>query len=285
MGRICIVTDSTSDIPPELRESLSIEMVPLKVHFGDEAYLDGITISPEDFYVKLAGEKRLPTTSQPSPLDFLAVYNRLAAEPGTVIISIHLSSSFSGTYQSACMAKGMLETPADITVVDSRTATYGIGLLVVEAARAAKAGESKEYILKRVEELRKQTTLYFLVDTLEYLHKGGRIGKAGALLGSLLQIKPILSVEDGTVVSVDKIRGTKKAMIRIMERLAERYQGPVRVAVAHANSMEYAEELSALIHQQFEVVEMMYTTIGPVIGTHVGGGTVGVFMVPAHGGR
>lgn len=285
MGRIRIVTDSTSDIPPELREALSIEMVPLKVHFGEEAYLDGVTITPEDFYVKLAGAKQLPTTSQPSPLDFLAVYNRLAAEPDTVIISIHLSSSFSGTYQSACMAKGMLETAADITIVDSRTATYGIGLLVVEAARAAKAGESKEYILKRVEELRKKTTLYFLVDTLEYLHKGGRIGKAGALLGSLLQIKPILSVEDGTVVSVDKIRGTKKAMIRIMERLAERYPVPVRVTVAHANAMELAEELSALIHQQFEVVEMMYTTIGPVIGTHVGGGTVGVFMVPAHDGR
>lgn len=285
MGRIRIVTDSTSDIPPELREALLIEMVPLKVHFGEEAFLDGVTITPEDFYVKLAGEKRLPTTSQPSPLDFVDVYARLTAQPDTSIISIHLSSSFSGTYQSACMAKEMLDHPADITIVDSRTATYGIGLLVVEAARAALAGKEKQEILRMVEELRTRTSLYFLVDTLEYLHKGGRIGKAGALLGSLLQIKPILSVEDGTVVSVDKTRGTKKAMARIVEHLADRHKGPVRVTIAHAHAMEHAEELSALIHQHFEVVEMMYTTIGPVIGTHVGGGTVGVFMVPAHDGR
>lgn len=281
MSNIRIVTDSTSDIPAEMREALSIEMVPLKVHFGEEAYLDGVTISPEEFYHKLPKAQRLPTTSQPSPLDFLEVYNRLAADPDTAVISIHLSSSLSGTYQSACMAKSMMEREADITVVDSRTASYGIGLLAVAAARAAKAGKTREEIVRHIKELRSRMSLYFLVDTLEYLHKGGRIGKAGAVLGSLLNIKPILTVDDsGGVTSVDKIRGFKKAMSRIIELLKERHQGPVHVTVAHADTPRHAEELSALIREHFEVEEMMHTTIGPVIGAHVGGGTVGVFMVP-----
>ncbi|MDF2924559.1 MAG: fatty acid-binding protein [Paenibacillaceae bacterium] len=281
-SKIRIVTDSTSDIPCEVREALGIEMVPLKVHFGEEAYLDGMTISPEDFYRKLKQAERLPTTSQPSPMDFMDVYAKLAAEPGVQLISIHLSSNLSGTYQSASMAKTMLEQELDVTLVDSRSATYGIGLLVVAAAQAAREGRSKDEILAMIGELRAQTSLYFLVDTLEYLHKGGRIGKAGAVLGSLLNIKPILSVsDDGEVIPVDKVRGTKKAMSRIIELLKARYSGPVRVAVAHADTLKHAEELSALIHEHFEVVEMQYTTIGPVIGAHVGGGTVGVFMVPA----
>lgn len=282
MGNIRIVTDSTSDIPAEMRKALSIEAVPLKVHFGDEAYLDSVTIEPEEFYRKLSQADRLPTTSQPSPMDFLDVYTRLSREQGTEIISIHLSSSLSGTYQSACMAKSMMEAEADITIVDSRTATYGIGLLVVAAAKAALAGQSKEEILRMVKELRAKTSLFFLVDTLEYLHKGGRIGKASALLGSLLNIKPILSIDaDGEVASVDKVRGFKRAMTRIVELLKQKHQGAVRVTVAHADTPHHAEELSALIHQHFEVAEMMYTTIGPVIGAHVGGGTVGVFMAPA----
>lgn len=281
MSRIRIVTDSTSDIPAEMRKALAIEMVPLKVHFGEEAYLDSVTVQPEEFYRKLAEASSLPTTSQPSPMDFLDVYTRLSEEPGTQIISIHLSSRLSGTYQSACMAKSMMESEADITIVDSHSATYGIGLLVVAAARAALAGQSKDEILQLVKELRSKTSLYFLVDTLEYLHKGGRIGRAGALIGSLLNIKPILTVdEDGVVTSVDKVRGFKRAMARIVELLKERYRGPVRVTVAHADTPQHAEELSALLHQHFEVAEMMYTSIGPVIGAHVGRGTVGVFMVP-----
>lgn len=282
MSRIRIVTDSTSDIPAEVREALFIEMVPLKVHFGEEMYLDSVTIDSEQFYRKLAQTDRLPTTSQPSPMDFLELYTRLAAEPETQIISIHLASSLSGTFQSASMAKAMMETEADITLVDSHTATYGIGLLAVAAAKAALEGQTKEEILRLIGELRSQTSLYFLVDTLEYLHKGGRIGKASAVLGSLLNIKPILSVEpDGLVSSVDKVRGFKRAMARIVELLKQKHQGPVRVTVAHADAPRHAEELSALIQEHFEVVDMMFTTIGPVIGAHVGGGTVGLFMVPA----
>lgn len=281
MSKIRIVTDSTADIPQKVREALDIEMVPLKVHFGEEAYLDSVTIDPETFYRKLAQSERLPTTSQPSPMDFLDVYERLAAEPGSQVISIHLSSSLSGTYQSASMARSMMTSPGEVYLVDSKSATYGIGLLAVAAAEAARDGSTLEEILQLVDRLRSHTSLYFLVDTLEYLHKGGRIGKAGAVLGSLLNIKPILSIDDGTVTSVDKVRGTKKAMSRIIELLKLKHSGPVRVTVAHALTEKHAEELSALIHEHFEVVHMTYTTIGPVIGAHVGGGTVGVFMVPA----
>lgn len=282
MSSIRIVTDSTSDIPLALRESLGIEMVPLKVHFGEDTYLDSVTIDSETFYSKLPQAAQLPTTSQPSPMDFMEVYKKLAEEPGVQIISIHLSSALSGTFQSAALAKSLLEEQADITLVDSKTASYGIGLLVVAAAEAARAGRSKEEILELIGKLSSRTSLYFLVNTLEYLHKGGRIGKASAVFGTLLNIKPILSIDDdGEVTSVDKVRGSKRAAARIIELLKEKHQGPVRVAIAHADSLQNAEELSALIREHFEVEELLYTTIGPVIGAHVGGGTVGVFMVPA----
>jgi DegV family protein with EDD domain len=282
MSIIRIVTDSTSDIPLELREALGIEMVPLKVHFGEETYLDSITMDSATFYRKLSQASKLPTTSQPSPVDFLDVYSRLSSEPDTRILSIHLAAALSGTYQSANLAKSMLEDKADISLMDSRTASFGIGMLAVSAAKQAREGRSMEEILRHLEEQRSQMSLYFLVDTLEYLHKGGRIGKASAVLGSLLNIKPILSIDPGgEVYSVDKVRGSKRAMARIVELLKEKHSGSVRVAVAHADCLSIAEELSARIREHFDVSELTYTTIGPVIGAHVGGGTIGVFMVPA----
>ena len=282
MSSIRIVTDSTSDIPAEVREALGIEMVPLKVHFGTETYLDSVTITPEEFYRKLAEADNLPTTSQPSPMNFLETYKRLAAEPGTQIISIHLSSAFSGTYQSAVLAKSLMEDDTDLTIIDSKTATYGIGLLAVAAAEAAREGRSKEEILELIDKLRNETLLLFMVDTLENLHKGGRIGKAASVLGSLLNIKPILSIDDdGEVVSVDKARGVKRAKQRIVEMLKEQFPGPIKATVAHTASPETAEEWSALLRDNFQVTALNFTNIGPVIGTHVGGGTVGVFVVPA----
>lgn len=213
MGKIRIVTDSTADIPADVRQQLDIEVVPLKVHFDSEAFLDGVTITSEQFIDKLVSSASLPTTSQPSPVEFLDVYSRLGAEPDTHIISIHLSSALSGTYQSAVLAKSMYEGAAEITVVDSKSACYGIGLLAAAAARAAQEGRTAEEIERLVQTLRSDTRIYFLVDTLQYLQKGGRIGKAAAVVGSLLNIKPILSIDDdGQVNSVDKVRGQKKAM-------------------------------------------------------------------------
>ncbi|MFB6365072.1 DegV family protein [Paenibacillus elgii] len=282
MSQVRIVTDSTADIPADLRERLGIEMVPLKVLFGSEAFRDGVDMGPEQFYDKLASSGIFPTTSQPSPADFIQVYQRLAAEGADSIISIHLSSQMSGTYQSALVAKSMIDETADIEVVDSRSASFGIGMLVVAAAEAAKQGKSKSEILERIASLRQSIGLYFLPDTLEYLHKGGRIGKAAALFGSLLNIKPILSInDDGVVFSVDKVRGQKKAMNRIIELLQQDFTGkPIDLVMAYTTGRETAEQFCALLQQHFEVKSVHYTHIGPVIGAHVGPGTVAAFVIP-----
>lgn len=282
MGNIRIVTDSTADIPASLRESLGIEMVPLKVHFGNDTCLDQVDITSDLFYERLEKASTLPTTSQPSPVDFVQVYERILNEtPDAEIISVHLSSAFSGTYQSAVMAKALLEgREANITTVDSKSASYGFGMLVVALAEAANAGRSKEDCMDLYYKIKSDTKLYFLVDTLDYLQKGGRIGKASALVGSLLQIKPILTIdESGEISPVDKVRGQKRAMARILELLQPDFaDASVRLTIAHSNAMGNAEQMAELVASQFDVKETLYTEIGPVIGTHVGPGTIGLFV-------
>lgn len=280
MSKVRIVTDSTADIPLSVREELEIGMVPLKVHFGNEAFLDAIDITPDAFADKLVGSSTMPTTSQPSPAQFLDMYNQLGEEPGTHIVSIHLSSSLSGTYQSAMLAKSMYEGSAEITVIDSRSASYGIGSLVIAAAHAAREGRSVEEIEKLVASIRNDTRIYFLVDTLQYLQKGGRIGKASALVGSLLNIKPILSIDDeGQVFSVDKVRGSKKAMSRIVQMYKEEFGAhKVHVTVAHCKAEESAEEMLQLLKAELQVEEVTYTMVGPVIAAHAGPGLIGVFV-------
>lgn len=281
MGKVRIVADSTSDIPAEIRERLGITIVPLKVLFGEETYLDSITINTDQFYERLKSSSVLPTTSQPSPLEFSEVYERLLDEdPEGPIISIHLAAILSGTHQSAVIAESMLERPADITIVDSKSASYGIGLQVVRAAEMAQAGESKERILEEIQRIQNDLELYFLVDTLEFLHKGGRIGRASALIGSILNIKPILSLDkEGGVYSVDKVRGTKKAMARIAEMFKSTYgDDPVGLIIAGTDNKEAAEELGNRIKSELNVKEVGYTTVGSVIGVHTGPGTSAVFM-------
>jgi len=280
---VVIVTDSTADIPKETRERLGIEMVPLSVHFGEESYLDNVTLQPAQFYEKLQASKELPKTSMPSPGDYYEIFKRHVDE-GRQVISIHLSSVLSGTYQSAVLAHSMLEGEGDVTVIDSRSASYGYGLLVVEAAEMAKNGASKEDILARVDELRRQTGLYFLVETLEYLHKGGRIGRASALFGTLLNIKPILTIDDeGYVNSIDKARGQKRAYARIVELLEAKFANvPVDMAaVTTPGRTEMADELIAILKEKFQIRKYVHSEVGPVIGTHAGPGTVGIFFTPA----
>jgi len=261
-----IVVDSTSDIPAEECQRLGIEMMPLKVHFGEETYLDGVTIGPDNFYDMLEASTVMPTTSQPSPNEFLELYQRiLDKEPGAQILSFHLSSEFSGTYQSAVIAKSMLEGEHDITVIDSRSASYGFGAAALLAA-----------------ELLKGIRIYFLVDTLEYLQRGGRIGKAAALIGGLLNIKPILTIQDGVVAPVDKTRGTKKAMGRILEMLEEEFgRSPVHVGIGWSKYDEHAKELLARVQEKFDVRSVRQVLLGGVIGAHVGPGTSAVFMYKA----
>ncbi|MGG1613162.1 DegV family protein [Paenibacillus phoenicis] len=289
MNQAVIIADSTADIPQATVSEYGIHIVPMRLAFGDQSYLEGIDITAEEFYDKLIKSKELPTTSQTSPSQYVEVYrNLLAAYPGSPIISIHISSGMSGTYQSAVLAKEMLEEelghPVDVTVIDSLCATYGFGLQVVHAARMAKQGASVEEIRAEVERLGKARRLYFLVDTLEYLQKGGRIGKAAAILGNLLNIKPILSVDqEGVIYAVDKVRGRKKAMARVIELFVNDSAGvkDINVAVCDCVNPEGSEEILALLRQHFTLHEVVRNSIGAVVGTHVGPGTVATFIWPA----
>ncbi|OPA78594.1 EDD domain protein [Paenibacillus selenitireducens] len=287
MGKIRIVTDSTGDIPRELREQYDIRMVPLKVHFGDQMYMDSITIEPAQFYELLVTSEKLPTTSQPSPLDFSELYKELLADPDTEIISIHLSAAMSGTYQSAMLAKSMIEDldasyEDRLTIVDSKSASYGFGQMVVMAARLAEQGTSKDGILEAITRFQQERKLYFLVDTLKFLQKGGRIGKASAVLGTLLNVKPILSIDaEGEVYAVDKVRGQKKAVSRVVELFKKDFEGKrIHIAAGYATERSVMEDVIAQMREQFDVASVEYTTIGSVIGTHVGPGVVAIFVTP-----
>ncbi|MDP4096810.1 DegV family protein [Paenibacillus sp. P96] len=281
MSRTFIVTDSTADIPKELVNELHIRIVPLTVMFGEEAFLDGIEMTPERFYPELVKSKELPTTSQPSPAEFTRTYESiLAAHPDAQIISIHLSSGLSGTYQSAVIGRSMLDDEQPVTVYDSKSASYGYGYLVVHAARMAAAGRETADIIRSLDELGQRRQLYFLVDTLEYLQKGGRIGKAAATIGTLLNIKPILSIDqDGVIYPVEKARGHKKAMNRIIDMLEQAIKGQkVNVVLGHTADPSTVEGLTDMLRSRFNVADVLYTEIGAVIGTHVGPGTIAVFV-------
>ena len=224
MSKIRVVTDSTADLTPELVERYGITVVPLTVFADGKAYKDKIDITNEEFYALLQSSKELPTTSQPSPAAFADVYRQLAAEGAEQIISIHISTALSGTYQSSVLAAGLVAQEVTVHNVDSKIATMGLGLLVIAAARMVEVGDSADNILQVLDEIVKKQRLYFLLDSLDNLHKGGRIGKASHLFGSLLNIKPVLCFTDGVINVQDKVRGNKdnKALERLIEILLEK---------------------------------------------------------------
>lgn len=286
MARVRVFTDSTADIPKELQQELDIRVIPLKVHLADTSYLDGITLTSNEFYQRLTEEEKLPTTSQPSPLDFSEAFQKEMEEGAEGILSIHLSSALSGTYQSAVLAKGMLEenTNSKVLVIDSKSASYGIGVAVVAAARAAQAGKSLEECKEIAQYYIDNQKIYFLVDSLEYLKRGGRIGKAAAVVGSLLNIKPILSIsKDGEIYAEEKVRGKNKAFARIVELTKENIPaGPLSVTIIHADAEDEANRWMQVIEDlpEYQVKEKVITSIGPVVGTHVGPETVAYIFVP-----
>lgn len=282
MGNVRIVTDSTADIPAEIREKYGISMVPLKVLFGETSYRDAIDITADTFYEQLKSSSTLPTTSQPSPMEFSEMYEKLLAEdPTSPIISIHLAAALSGTYQSATIAQSMIEDErAQIVVVDSKSASFGTGMQVILAAQLAQQGASVEEILEAITKRQETYGVFFLVDTLEYLQKGGRIGKAAALVGSLLNIKPILSLDNnGGILPVDKVRGSKKAMARVVELAKEKLgDAEIDFVVGYADDKEPGLELESKLRSALNVRNVNYTTVGAVIGTHTGPGTIAVFL-------
>jgi len=275
MAGVKIVTDSGADIPKPLAEELDIAVVPLTVHFGDEEFKDGVDLELSEFYRRLhAGGQ--PRTTQPSPTDFEAVYRRLQVD-ADAIVSVHLSSELSGTMQSASIAAAMDGIDVPVHVVDSRSASLGIGMLAVEAARMAKAGASAEDIVQHLEAIVARQKVLFLVDTLEYLQRNGRIGRAQAFVGGLLNIKPLLTIDDGVVAPLERARGRAKARARLLELVTQGAQGQrVKVAVMHADALEEAESLASELRSRLDVEELVVGQLGATIGTHAGPGTLGV---------
>ncbi|MDP3486532.1 MAG: DegV family protein [Bacillota bacterium] len=281
MTRVAIVTDSTADIPKALQQKYNVEVVPLNVIFGDENLKDGVDITSKGFFEMLPKSTVHPSTSQPSPGDFLTVYTE-AIKNYDQIISIHISSLLSGTYQSAVLASQMLEE-AKITVIDSRTTSLGLGLAVIAAAEARNAGKSHGEIVAAAKHVCDKQILMLSVETLEWLQRNGRIGKASALLGSLLNVHPILKIEEGIITPHAKIRGK---MTKVLQSLVESagefvpHGSEVVAAIVHGNCPERAEELKVMLKEVYQLEDVIINEIGPVIGVHVGPGAVGVIVVP-----
>jgi len=271
-----IVTDSSAGLPHDLLEAYDIKVVPLKIHFGETTYREGEDLDNARFYQLLGQAEQLPTTSQPSAGEFYEVYSRLTAN-GDSVISIHISSKLSGTCQSAMVAKAMLPE-ADITIIDTLSACMGHGMIVLAAAEAVQKGKSRDEVIALVERVINGIQILFVVDTLEYLQKGGRIGGAAALLGTLLQLKPLLEIRDGRVEPLERVRSRKKAVRRALEVLTERFdgQGPLRMMVLHAQCPEEAEQLAQKVGELFTCTDLYMAEISPVIGTHAGPGTLGL---------
>ncbi|WP_306009867.1 DegV family protein [Bacillus sp. MMSF_3328] len=273
--RTAVVTDSTAYIPKELRDRLNIHMIPLSVIFGNETYEEEVEITAEAFYEEVK-HKELPTTSQPSTGQFVELFEKLSADYDAVI-SIHLSSGISGTYQGAVTAGSMVEGIRAYPF-DSEISCMVQGFYVIEAAEMAAAGKDPQDIMARLEEMKQTVRAYFMVDDLSHLQRGGRLSSAQALIGSLLQVKPLLHFEDKVIVPFEKIRTRKKAMKRIADLLGEAASGggEYRAVIIHANREQEAYDWKAELEKELRNVEFMIGYFGPVIGTHLGEGSMGL---------
>ncbi len=280
MGRIAFVTDSTAGVPQDQVARYNFSIVPLQVIFGTETFRDGIDLTQDQFYERLKSARNLPTTSQPSVGDFESTYQKLIDDPDVdSIISVHLSPRLpSGTYSNAVQAADRIssESGKKITVVDSNTVWMGEAMMCINGARAAEQGKSHEEILKMLEESKSKVKILFLLDTLEYLAKGGRIGGAQALLGGLLNVKPILHVENGRVEPLERVRTRRKAMERLVELGAEATKGKTcQVAIGHFQGEQDARALASMVRERLNVKEEFFGELGPVISTHTGPGVLG----------
>jgi len=274
-----IVLDSTADFPDAPRRFPNMREVPLYVRFGTESLRDHVEIGPGEFYARLATASELPTTSQPTPQDFLAVYEELFAAGYERIWSIHLSSRLSGTVQSASLA-AQEAGGGRVRLVDSETASLACAMLALAVQRRLTDGTDESDLDALVERFTREVRVVFTVGTLEYLQRGGRIGRAQALAGTLLNVKPILAIEHGEVVPLARVRGRQKALeefARLLDQQSENRAG-LRVAIAHADAAEWVDVLTDLVHKLRPAAEVeLVETLGAVVGTHAGPGAVGFF--------
>jgi DegV family protein with EDD domain len=271
-----IVLDSTADFPEANERFANWRMVPLYVRFGDDSRRDYVEIGPQEFYARLRTVNELPTTSQPTPGDFLAVYDELSGYER--IYSLQISSTLSGTFESARTAAA--ELGDKVRVVDTGTASAAIAILGLAIQRRLESGTSDEEIDALVERFKRDAGLIFTVDTLEFLQKGGRIGKAAAFAGNLLHIKPILTIKNGEVLPVKRVRGNQKAVQEFARAFmaGSRDTPNLHVGIAHADAPEREQVLPALVADVRPQAQVdVATTLGAVVGTHAGPGTVGLF--------
>ncbi|MYB42987.1 MAG: DegV family protein [Chloroflexi bacterium] len=274
---IRIVTDSTCDIPRDLAEEHGITIVPASVFFGDEHLLDGVDIDSDTFFERLARESQLPTTSQPSPGAFRDVYQQLKDEGATEILSLHVSEKLSGTLASARQGAQQVEG-VRIETVDSESATLALGLGAITAAEAVAAGASLDEARDRVLDQFERTENFLLVDTLEYLRRGGRIGRAQEMLGGLMRVKPLLAIQDGVIVPVGRVRTKKKAVAEVIRRTAA--LGSIeQLAVLHSTTPDEAADLASRLGENAPGAPVMQGQVGPAIGVHVGPGLLAVVAV------
>jgi len=276
VGKVAIVTDSTADIPSDLASRRGIRVVPCQVLFGDQVLRDRVDIQPPEFYRRLQESSALPTTSQPTTGDFLVAYRELN-QWADRIVSIHLSQALSGTVAFARTAIGQLESHVPIYVVDSRLVSMAMGLVVLAAVDMADAGLDAAQIVGAVNALIPKVNTLFVVDTLEYLHRGGRIGGAEHFFGSLLSIKPLLEIAHGKVEALEKTRTKQRAAARLLEIVEERLDSArkVRFAVVHGAALQDALALKAEIEKRFHQPVPYVCDCSPVIGVHVGPGIFG----------
>jgi DegV family protein with EDD domain len=276
MAKVAIVTDSTSYIPKELVAKHNITVIPQVLIWGNETLRDDIDIKPDQFYERLKTATVMPSTSQAMPKTFMDHYQPLL-DQGFEILTIVVSEKLSGTYSSAIQANSMLEG-ASIEVVDSQSTSMAMGFMVLEAARRAEQGASLQDLRDFVEGIKHKSGVLLTVDTLEFLHRGGRIGGGARFLGTALNIKPILELKEGKIEAVERVRTRKKAVARLLDLTEERIGvgNKVRLASLHAQAAEEARDLLDQAKSRFNVIESVYSTVSPVVGTHVGPGTIGL---------
>jgi len=278
MKNIALITDSTAYLEPDFVQENSITVIPLNLHWDGANYRDGVDITPAEFYKMLATSKNLPTTSQPTYGEFETIIQDLSKDNEAVIAAL-ISSGISGTVDSALMAQKHLPS-IPLHVVDSKLTSSGLALLVKALVKARADGIDAGGLVSLASRIVENSSIYFMVDTLEYLYKGGRIGGASRFLGGALEIKPILYLnEEGKIEALEKVRTKKKALQRLVELAVEKANGkPAHVGVIHAQAAEDAHQIKATLSQQIDCAEMGIYDLSPVIGTHVGPGAIGIAL-------
>jgi DegV family protein with EDD domain len=282
MKQVRVVTDSVSDIPASLAAELGIYVIPCQVYFGQEVYRDGIDLSPKEFYTKLAASSELPQTSQPPVSRFFDTYQQiLAAEPETKIVSIHVPSNLSGVVNAAWAAAQMLPEPSLVEVIDSGQISMGMGWAVIEAARMAQTGASQEQVSQHVRETLPHLRTAAMIDTLNNLHKGGRISQVSAVLGTALQIKPLLSIGFGQVSVWGKVRTRARALKRLAAEVKS-WGTLAGIAVLHTGAEELAQTLLDQLQDVIPTSGVLIIPAGSALTTHLGLGAVGVCALVAN---